>query len=339
MSVEVHAALPFTEQAKEWLKENGVDPVDLCTDSAYEGARKCGVSRLLGALENAEWKNLDYTPPEALFGYFYARMVASAIKDKWLINRLALSEAVYTRGWLLENRDGILPASYALGIPMISVSGHNEYDYSMHFTSYVTIATAINDEYWKLATQHVYKGHVFMSLKRVTRVIQEAYRQRILSELPRDVAGFEKLLAPSVEAVTARLKEVRPEEGPAVATINDTFPPCVNKILDDLHNGVNVPHTGRFLLAAFLNGAGTASEEIQACFVNAPDYDAEITRAQIESIKSKGEKGYTPPTCATLRSQSLCFADDFCRSQKPDGTPRVTNPMHYYRAKTWRGNK
>lgn len=336
LTIDVHVTLPFTEETKRWLAENGPDPLALCSEPEFEKARERGVDRVLQALERAEYLGADDV--EGLYGYFFARMIVSHIKDKWLVGRFALSEAVHLRQWLLSNSEHIPRASFALGIPIFPQQ-MGDYEWHMHFTDYLVVATAINDEHWKLATQPMKGGYVYMTTRRATRVIQEAYREKINRELPRDVKDYAGLLDPFAKPIIEKLRVVRPEEGPATASVNDTFPPCVNAAITALADGVNVPHTGRFLVAAFLNGINVPSDEIQACFVNAPDYDAETTATQIASIKSKGERGYTPPTCATLRSQGLCHADDFCRSTKPDGTPRVTNPMHYYRAKTWRGDK
>lgn len=329
--------LPFTDAAKAWLAENGPDPVALCSEPEFERARACGLERVLSAVASAEWQESGYKDEDRIRGYYYARMLVSAVKDKWLVGRFALSEAVYMRAYLMSQPLGIPMAADALGLPVEKETG--DYDWSMHFTDYLVVATAINDAHWKLATQPMKGGRVYMTDKRATRVLQEAFRERTTRELPRDVTDLLPLLAESAEKVKEALKVARPDEGPAVAAVSENYPPCVNAVMTMLDEGRNAPHTARFLLAAFLNGAGTPSEEIAACFRNAPDYDAEVTRMQIESIKSKGERGYTPPMCSVLRSQGLCHADSFCRSTKGDGTPRVTNPMHYYRAKSWRPNK
>jgi hypothetical protein len=91
----------------------------------------------------------------------------------------------------------------------------------------------------------------------------------------------------------------------------DCFPPCIRKILSDIKNGKNVPHSARFTLASFLLNIGVPRDKIVNVFSNLPDFDYEKTLYQVEHIFGLRGRGvrYSCPSCSTLKVWNLCPSD------------------------------
>jgi DNA primase large subunit len=106
-----------------------------------------------------------------------------------------------------------------------------------------------------------------------------------------------------------------------------SFPPCIAAILSNLRDGVNVPHTARFAVTAFLLNIGLTEDEIIEIYKNSPDFDEERTRYQVEHIAGdKGNVRYTAPSCDTMRTYGNCInSDDVCE--------KIMHPLSYYKLK------
>ncbi len=81
------------------------------------------------------------------------------------------------------------------------------------------------------------------------------------------------------------------------------FPPCIIKIFERLNDAVNLTHTERFTLVAYLHAKNWNEEEIVQLFRVIPDFDEKRTRYQVHHIFSKN---YKPPSCAKRREWGLC---------------------------------
>src|SRR3989475_12194174 len=77
------------------------------------------------------------------------------------------------------------------------------------------------------------------------------------------------------------------------------MPPCVRHLIDNLAEGKNVQHMGRFTLASFLVNIGAGEEDIVKTFKPASDFSEKMTRYQVEHIAGKrgGRTKYTRPQC------------------------------------------
>jgi len=99
---------------------------------------------------------------------------------------------------------------------------------------------------------------------------------------------------------------------------NTYFPPCIQKILNDLLNGENLSHHQRFALATFLINIGVDLELILELFRRAPDFNEKIARYQIEHLAGLrgSRKKYLPYSCATMKTLGMCPGID-CGVKNP----------------------
>jgi len=136
------------------------------------------------------------------------------------------------------------------------------------------------------------------SVASVVRSMEELYRQKL----------------PDVELPYRPKPAQRRREGGGRAPppeADPRMPPCIERLIEDLQRGENLPHFARFALATFLTHAGWSVDQIVDLFRNAPDFDEKVTRYQVEHVAGKrgGGKRYAPPACARMRQEGLCVAD------------------------------
>jgi len=149
------------------------------------------------------------------------------------------------------------------------------------------------------AAAEVFKRMLFAVADNIASIVEsmeELYRRRL----------------PDVE-LPYRPAQRRREGGgrDAQAPEGGSMPPCVEKLIEDLQRGENLPHFARFALATFLIHAELSIDQIVDLFRNAPDFDEKITRYQVEHIAGRrgGGRRYDPPSCDRLRQEGLCVAD------------------------------
>jgi len=118
------------------------------------------------------------------------------------------------------------------------------------------------------------------------------------------------------------------------------FPPCITAILSNLRDGVNVPHSARFAVTAFLLNIGLTDAEIIEIYKNSPDFDEERTRYQVEHIAGdKGRVRYTAPSCDTMRTYGSCvkplqgLRGRGAEPHSDETCEKITHPLSYYKLK------
>jgi hypothetical protein len=175
-----------------------------------------------------------------------------------------------------------------------------------------------------------------MDARAASRLVQEALRRRIESELPKQlppevVKALAADLAP-IREIAQAMKERYSVEGTFGKVDLSLMPPCMQHILGQLQRGENAAHNARFAIVTFLHKIGMSSEQIMGLFAQAPDFKEEMTRYQVEHITgvSSGTT-YNVPGCDNLQTFNLCHADDLCRTTFRDGRARVRYPGDYYR--------
>ncbi len=185
--------------------------------------------------------------------------------------------------------------------------------FKVHFLDYLKAAVRIRDDRWKLVNRYVREGYVWLRKREFVRVAEEYIRDRIGERVDVNVdIGW----------------SFREERSPDLKDIGidvSCYPPCIKRIISDLRSGLNVPHSARFALAAFMLNIGMKVDDVVEVFRTAPDFDEEKTRYQVEHIagmRGKREE-YTCPSCSTMRSYGNCFKDSTCEG--------VNHPVLYYK--------
>jgi DNA primase large subunit len=332
------AKYPFLPGAGAYVGERGPKLDELLFDRAYARVRARGVARVRAALLDATIEpapvGSDSDALIELLSYGVGRMVVGALALPLVARRSAMAEAKLAHARLVQEEDEVVrEVALLLGLRLRGGA--------VHFTDYLRHSVALKDPEWKLVNQPVLEGWVEVDARRLARLCQEGVRQRIEAAAAQDPG-------PDVRrAFATELGELRKAADDLLARFQggdlgpvklELLPPCMTKLLAHLQQGVNVPHTGRFALTAFLHTVGMSSEEIMRLFAAAPDFKEEMTRYQVEHIvgKTSGTE-YTPPGCATMVTYGLCPMEELAREQRDRLCihPRMHHPLTYYR---WRVN-
>jgi len=336
----VLAKYPFLNESKNYVKENELSIEELLNDPIYERARLIGIERLDNAFENRDVGNrglaTEYDCIMEILSYPIARMITVCIGDIYFKRSYALSEAVHSYNYLInESTSNLIKISDEFKFNM-------KYDKDnkkilIYFTDYLKNAPTRYSQ-WKMINRVMENGYISLSSKDFTRIIQEALRFRINHEL--DTRKCSKVIKESFKSDIKRLRKLiekhrKKIETEPIGSLDETkLPPCMKEILQSIQSGENVPHMGRFALVAFLNSLKLNTNEILQLFSTAPDFEEEKSRYQVEHISGKtSSTSYTAPGCDKMRSYGICPTekmDELCK--------RYRHPLTYYKVK-WRKNK
>jgi DNA primase large subunit len=318
------AKFPFLKEAEKWVSDNSGSINQFIRSSRGRIAAKAGAERIKTAIvvKHPKFINEKLRPPDpAIFAYVFARVLASCIKDRLIIERLSRFEAA--RAWYFfqeeENNEKREDVAESIGIELDSlrIKVINYVDLVPNLISF------LQDDKWKLVNRQVTNGWVKIERDELEDLIRERIRFLFHSELPRPVPPeICEELSPLIEEIKAVQQETlmsgfgEVEEG--------AFPPCLQALITAITAGTNLPHAGRFTITAFLHNIGMSPVQIMEIFARAPDFDPEKTRYQVEHISGRGGTEYTAPSCATLRTTGFCVKkDSLC--------DRVNHPLSYYR--------
>ncbi len=335
MDLQMMARYPFSTVSQRYVREHGPALGDLITSRAYAGARRLGAERVEEALGSRRVLEHGFSTEaeriNELLSYPVARIIVSAIGDERLVRWYAHGEAVLAHERLTRDRSRVLlDLAGELGLGPRGKPGDEAL--GIHFTRFIGPASAFRDGKWKLINREVDRGWVMVSTGELARLCLEALRARIEAELPLPVplelvSGFSGELERVREALEKRKEDI--EEASLGKASITKMPPCMKELMAQTQGGVNIPHMGRFAIAAFLHHIGLSSEDILAVFSASPDFNPDLARYQVEHIsgESSGTE-YTPPECDTMRTHGLCTGPDtLCQK------PWMNHPLTYYRSK------
>lgn len=332
MSLQTVSRYPFRSQAQEWIRSRGVSLADVLTHQAYRQVIEEGRDRVMEAMSedgiHDHTANDDAKAIIAVLSYPIARMLVSSVGDILLIRRYALKEAKAAYAHLVgEDVEFLLElAEEELHMPAEMVEDGERETVRLHFSDYLRNASSIRDKAWKLHNQDLREGYVHLPKRKFARLLQEALRQRIEEELPLEVtdAILEQLgdeIDTVVEGVEALRESIQKESYGEFSL--DFMPPCMMDLLTKIQEGINVPHTGRFALTAFLSHVGLDTDEILNLFRASSDFKESIASYQVHHITGdiSGTR-YTPPSCSTMVTYGNCLRDKRCQG--------VGSPRYFY---------
>ena len=327
------ARYPFLSGSAQYAEENSADIESLMISPSYESARRRGLERVLSAVSQYKVSDVsliqEYDRLMEVLSYPYARMIVSCINDRFLTKRYALAEASRMNDLLSNDRGSEMTVAEELEVrSTVDPDGFIH----MHFSDYLRFSHVMKAVEWKLINTDLKGGFVSLSPDKFDRLLQNALQERIEKELPLSVPDeFRKALRSDTDHVGMILSDTKKKLSPTggEGMKPDYLPPCIKAILASAQNGVNLPHSARFALVSYLNALGLTYEEIIGLFSQSPDFDESKSSYQIKHItgEERGGEGYTPPECATMRTNGICF--------DPDGLcAAINHPLSYYRIKS-----
>jgi DNA primase large subunit len=335
---------PFLPEGRELPKKYEILPEDLLANRSFERARKRGWARVEASLKGEELA--DFTSSgreedllEEVLSYLYARILVSAVNDPYLTKKFCLSEAKMLERRLLrlnsEEKSRERRGSSELGPGVRKVFEYLEVAFSqvpdgrigLHFSDYLKLVSLIGDKNWALTRQDVQGGFVRLERDKAFRVVEEAYRFKLNSELPLRISEMHyPLIEADAERLATVVKEARARfEGMQGVLDEHCFPPCIKRLMEMTGKSENVPHMGRFTMVAFLHSIGYDKEGLISLFSRWPDFNISKSMYQIQHIIGEiSGTEYTPPMCSTMKTYGICYNPDrLCET--------INHPLNYYR--------
>ncbi len=233
-------------------------------------------------------------------------------------------------------------------------------NFKIHFIDYLKLSSNLRDEFRKLAHNPVSDGFVFIQPKRLSRLIQEYVRERLIIKETDDkkslkafkeeiskIKSFKDLHDKILSAWSLRKEEFEFSFSIDIENkeeLLNLYPPCVKEILKKAQEGQNLVHHERLFIVWYLLALEYPVEKVVDLFSTLPDFDREKTTYQVNFAK---KKQYVPYQCSTLQSFNLCMAakykDELCLegygSKEPTERKKLKHPLSYVRIKQYRTQK
>nr|WP_321496449.1 DNA primase regulatory subunit PriL [uncultured Methanolobus sp.] len=327
------ALYPYISGASAHVKSLGMSLDRLVASRAMESARIRGKERVMQAIGGELLKpSLSASDEQKilleLLSYPFSRILVSCVDDPFLTRRYCLAEAVASYK-LLKTMDLDFLDEFASDFSVYP--DRSDSGFKLHFTSYIRMASSLKAIEWKLVNRKLHRGNVNVSKEEFSRLLQELIKERVEHNLPMPV---NEELAQSCESYLVEIRESLEErkstfgdsEFESVET--DLFPPCITQAIANTQAGVNLAHSMRFAMTAFLLTIGMNVDDIMNLFTASPDFDVEKARYQVEHIAGSSGTHYKPPSCSTMQTYGNCYApDEMCK--------KISHPLNYYSRKVW----
>ena len=327
------AKYPFLAEASEYIKELGLFIDDIATPEfgpVLERAEK----RLEEALSKGRVSYNGADEKTEILSFPVSNLILSLTGEERARRRFALAEAKRAYELLRqeppEKLEHIATKTFGWKLKRIDAQlGRRMYNFSVGLTDFLRNGVLLREPKWKLPNRVLDHGFVYATRDEVARLMEEEIRTRIVERTAKPPREVPKLLQPKVEQtkglIVKWLGVPTIYELPKVP-VPEAMPPCVRHLIEQLGEGKNVPHMGRFTLASFLVNIEADEEEIVRAFKPATDFSERMTRYQVEHIAGKrgGRTKYTCPMCTTLKTHGVCYKpDEVCAT--------IRNPLSYYK--------
>ncbi len=259
--------------------------------------------------------------------------IISAIGDPTLLSRFSIfCRDIYQNSLEKLAAEQIEEEAIPLGI---RVEHENNKLFRMDAIDFVKNNSHLSGNKYRLAFQNLDHGWIITDRHAVIRIMRESLVTSIMKfqsgidrrEATRclgEMASFAKLVRDSWAAT-------RGKRTFDLGSVNEKlFPPCIKEYLSEMKDGTNLTHLARFTLTSFLHKVGMDNDGIMELFRTAPDFNERVTQYQVDHVSGEiSGTEYSPPKCAVLRSNHICYRGDdkLCQQEW------LRHPLQYYQVK------
>lgn len=326
------AKYPFLKETTEYVQKIGLDIEELANPELRSVLNRAE-ERVKNAILHVSIGKRCSDDVE-ISSFPVAIIIVLATKNSFIKKRYSLAEAKQAfSDFQLESNQRLVAVArnFSWNIEL-NTSPQPPLEFVLNFADYLRNITHLRDEKWKLVNRFLVNGKVYLNHHDVARLLQEEVQRRIDKRLDtKELPPFPQKIIDIADQLNSLAKEKIGEaemESFPKAISQSAFPPCIVTLHEAATKGRHLSHVGRFALTSFLLAIGMPPEKVTEVFKTFSDYNARLTRYQVEHIA--GEKGsgthYTPPSCSTLQTHGVCVnRDELCR--------KVRHPLAYYKWK------
>jgi len=342
---------PFTKESKEYVQLMDITPDDLLNDEELVEASLNFIKKLASkshiSIINFDITNRDSWKNYALINYFLyyigesllwsrfaevmRRNIESKIGDSDIGNIIRITRNSFN--WELEKIEQ-------------KVINRLIYDWKLKWYNYISVASTLMDESWKLINNYIDKGWVFLSGSKIKRLVAQKVRNDIFNKsndrpdrIPNEV--YQKIK--DIKDMINTIKEKYEKSSISITSEvkREAYPPCINYLINKTKSGENLAHYERLVLVFFLLNIGFTVDEVVDLFKLQPDFNEEKAKYYIEHAAGKvgGRTKYKPYNCIKIQSfEGICKKNEdknkWCNSSDP--SKQIKNPINYYNKVIWR---
>ncbi len=344
---------PFSRESRHAVQNVARDIGDLIgivEESRGNYILREAENRVIASLEQKEITTVNTGDRSDLLIYQTARLIVEKIGEHRLKEYQAEAESKAVNKFLGNERDefvlDLCTSSFSWSVEPISRKGMKEdlplylrtFDVKMHFEDFLEVAPRFHSNEWKLVNRYVEDGLVPVRKSELHRLISEKFKVLILTSTL-DVPTLPSNLTQVVQRIESEVRSKLRKTEPIKITTKtvDALPPCISAMHEAALQGKNLAHLSRFTLASFLLKIGMTQDEVLGIFKTAPDFVRGLAEYQVRHIASKGGEGYTPPSCRTMRGNTLCPValgeanDPLCEY--------IVHPLSFYETRAWEISK
>ena len=327
------AKYPFLQEAQEYIRELGFT-IDDIAQPEFSPVLDRAEKRLEEALAKGRLSLEVVDERTEILSFPVSNLILSLTGEERARRRFALAEAKRAYEMLRfeppEKLEQIATGTFQWKLKRVDTQlGKRFYDFAVGLTDFLRNSVHLKEPKWKLPNRVLDHGLVYTTREETSRLLEEEIRTRIVDRSARPPLQTPPPLQTKVEQARGLIVKwlglPTSYELPKVP-VPEAMPPCILHLIDELGDGKNVAHMGRFALASFLTNIGTDEEEVVRLFKPATDFSERMTRYQVEHIAGKrgGRTKYTCPMCTTLKTHGVCY--------KPDQVcSTIRNPLSYYK--------
>jgi len=318
---------PLTSQAKNIVRESNLSLQEIPEEILYRAR----------ALIAAAYEGKDYSPKitqstellkNEILAFPAAKILLSCTGRSTLYPKFADSFAKTTFAHLeKEKTETLFDIATDLGLPY-NESENKNFIAEMNVLDFLKVD--FTQEFMKLVNLNVSDGKVLLTRNDFVRFISEIARKKVEDSLPVDTKNIPYNLKNYGKQLASTLSEFHAKQFSHISLGKvkvDAFPPCIDKIYQDLLKGKNVNHIARFDLASFMIGIGMPAQDVIGLFKSTPNWNEQKTRYHVENIAGKKGTGtrYSPASCSKMREHGLRLTNCPCV------TSSLKHPLQFYR--------
>ena len=323
---------PFSEKAKQKLKENGISPEDVPEQAIRKAA-------LIISRANANKKyDLDVATlteemvENELMAFPIAKMFLSLMKTPNIIEKFSTLIMKKTFDELVDNNDSknlclLLADDFKTKYTLSEEAG---FFVEIPLLEYLDIYFIDNET--KLINKSVEGGKVFLNVNDFARFLSEKTYKKIFDSLPINKDLIPKKYVTLARSIDSQLITIEKKNFDLRLTgkVNpDFFPPCMKVLYNQQLAGESLAYYARLSIGAFLYQVGMTQQDMLTFFSKSPDFKKHIAQYHIARIF---EKELSAPGCRKMKDYGL-------RVKECDVECNHKHPMQYYLGKMRQNNK
>jgi len=312
---------PFSNKAKEYLSNKRIDLLSV-EPALLEKVKKFLLEEINQEYKIQEkyWFNISRIDDEIIASsyvkiYPLSKIILSIIDNTPLLQSFA---NYYQKRFLYFSKKETNPEiinDLATDIcPNIQFDSKKE----QYYIALIDLLTLDLGEDYKLQYTNLKEGNIFfINKEQLLEFLAVVLKKRILRTTEVNKKELPKVYLEISEDIKKKFQSTQKEREDfdyrfSGKLSNNDFPPCFDKLYNDLLSGKKLSHIGNYHLAVFLAGVGYSYEDIINIYKHAPNFDERIAGYQIKKIL---EKKYSIANCETLKSNDLCVFD--CKVKHP----------------------